>query len=267
MFLPMSHFATPAVRRIGTLTGLAALAAALLPAAAAAGRLPKGFAYLRDVAPGIAQDMRYAGTDNFTGQPLPGYDAAECVLRRDVAAGARPRRGRSGARKSWAEGLRLLPPGPRGRSFCALGARIRKSGRRRRDQALLSDAGEAPPVRRRLYRQPFGAFDRQRGRSHAGATTRRARAGLRSARILRPLHGACRRTRARQFHRHGHRLRLLRRQEPHFKRRGHGRAAALARQARRRHAQARLPQLFPRMVALQLRHARAGLRRADRAAS
>jgi zinc D-Ala-D-Ala dipeptidase len=86
MFLPMSHFATPAVRRIGTLTGLAALAAALLPAAAAAGRLPKGFAYLRDVAPRIAQDMRYAGTDNFTGQPLPGYDAAECVLRRDLAA-------------------------------------------------------------------------------------------------------------------------------------------------------------------------------------
>ena len=66
---------------------LAALltAAALLPAAAAAGRLPTGFVYLRDVAPGIAQDMRYAGANNFTGRPLPGYDAAECVLRRDVA--------------------------------------------------------------------------------------------------------------------------------------------------------------------------------------
>src|SRR5487761_2199921 len=66
---------------------LAALltAATLLPAAAAAGGLPTGFIYLRDVAPGIAQDMRYAGANNFTGQPLPGYDAAECVLRRDVA--------------------------------------------------------------------------------------------------------------------------------------------------------------------------------------
>jgi D-alanyl-D-alanine dipeptidase len=66
---------------------LAALltAAALLPAAAAAGGLPKGFVYLRDVAPGIAQDMRYAGANNFTGRALPGYDAAECVLRRDVA--------------------------------------------------------------------------------------------------------------------------------------------------------------------------------------
>jgi D-alanyl-D-alanine dipeptidase len=47
--------------------------------------LPKGFVYLRDVDAGIAQDMRYASDDNFTGRPLPGYGAAECVLRRDVA--------------------------------------------------------------------------------------------------------------------------------------------------------------------------------------
>ena len=58
---------------------------ALVPAAAAAASLPRGFGYLRDIAPGIAQDMRYAGFDNFTGRPLPGYGAAECVLRRDVA--------------------------------------------------------------------------------------------------------------------------------------------------------------------------------------
>jgi zinc D-Ala-D-Ala dipeptidase len=60
-------------------------ALALAPAAAMAAGLPKGFVYLRDVAPGIAQDMRYAGFDNFTGRPLPGYGAPECVLRRDVA--------------------------------------------------------------------------------------------------------------------------------------------------------------------------------------
>jgi D-alanyl-D-alanine dipeptidase len=48
--------------------------------------LPPGFVYLRDVDPTIAQDMRYAGPDNFVGRPLPGYDAAECVLRRDAAA-------------------------------------------------------------------------------------------------------------------------------------------------------------------------------------
>ena len=29
--------------------------------------------------------MRYAGANNFTGQPLPGYHAAECILRRPAA--------------------------------------------------------------------------------------------------------------------------------------------------------------------------------------
>ena len=48
--------------------------------------LPAGFAYLRDIDPTIAQDIRYAGSDNFVGRRLPGYEAAECILRRDVAA-------------------------------------------------------------------------------------------------------------------------------------------------------------------------------------
>jgi D-alanyl-D-alanine dipeptidase len=64
---------------------VSAFFAVLLAAPAMAGRLPPGFVYLRDVAPSIAQDMRYASYDNFTGRPLPGYDARECVLRRDVA--------------------------------------------------------------------------------------------------------------------------------------------------------------------------------------
>jgi len=48
-------------------------------------KLPPGFVYLRDVAPTIGQDIRYATSDNFTGAPLPGYGAGECVLRREVA--------------------------------------------------------------------------------------------------------------------------------------------------------------------------------------
>jgi D-alanyl-D-alanine dipeptidase len=47
-------------------------------------RLPD-FVRLRDVDPTIAQDMRYATPNNFTGHPLPGYGAAECLLRRDAA--------------------------------------------------------------------------------------------------------------------------------------------------------------------------------------
>ncbi len=42
--------------------------------------LPAGFVRLRDVAPTILQDMRYAGTFNFTANRVPGYDAATCVL-------------------------------------------------------------------------------------------------------------------------------------------------------------------------------------------
>lgn len=47
--------------------------------------LPGSLVYLRDVAPDILQDMRYAGPDNFTGRPVPGYGAAECILTRPAA--------------------------------------------------------------------------------------------------------------------------------------------------------------------------------------
>jgi zinc D-Ala-D-Ala dipeptidase len=55
----------------------------------AQGALPSGFVYLRDVDPTIVQDIRYAGSDNFVGRPLPGYEAAECILRQEVAAALR----------------------------------------------------------------------------------------------------------------------------------------------------------------------------------
>jgi D-alanyl-D-alanine dipeptidase len=57
----------------------------LVERALAQATLPAGLVYLRDVDPTVAQDMRYAGLNNFVGRPLAGYDAAECVLRRDVA--------------------------------------------------------------------------------------------------------------------------------------------------------------------------------------
>ena len=47
--------------------------------------LPGGFVYLRDVDPSIIQDIRYAGTNNFTGRRLAGYDAPECVVKKQVA--------------------------------------------------------------------------------------------------------------------------------------------------------------------------------------
>jgi D-alanyl-D-alanine dipeptidase len=51
----------------------------------AAENIPSQFAYLREIDPSVLQDVRYAGNDNFTGQPVPGYAAAECILLRSVA--------------------------------------------------------------------------------------------------------------------------------------------------------------------------------------
>jgi D-alanyl-D-alanine dipeptidase len=52
---------------------------------ASAQDLPGSLVYLRAIAPEILQDMRYAGADNFTGRPVPGYGAAECILTRPAA--------------------------------------------------------------------------------------------------------------------------------------------------------------------------------------
>jgi len=65
------------------LAGLAAIAPA------GASELPKDFVYLRDVDPTIQQDMRYASGGNFTGAPVPGYDAPECVLVKPAAEALR----------------------------------------------------------------------------------------------------------------------------------------------------------------------------------
>ncbi|PPD40917.1 MAG: peptidase M15 [Methylocystis sp.] len=56
-----------------------------LAAAPACAAPPPGFARLSDVAPGIAQEMRYAGANNFTGHPVPGYRAPQCWLRAEAA--------------------------------------------------------------------------------------------------------------------------------------------------------------------------------------
>jgi zinc D-Ala-D-Ala dipeptidase len=58
--------------------------AGLAPAAAGAQSLPGGFVYLRDIDPGIIQDIRYATSNNFVGHPLAGYQAGECVVKREV---------------------------------------------------------------------------------------------------------------------------------------------------------------------------------------
>jgi D-alanyl-D-alanine dipeptidase len=51
---------------------------------ATAQKLPADFVYLRDIDSTILQDIRYAGSNNFMGRPIKGYDASECVVKRAV---------------------------------------------------------------------------------------------------------------------------------------------------------------------------------------
>lgn len=46
--------------------------------------MPDDFVFLSDVDPTIRQDLRYAGSDNFTGKPLPGYETGACMVKRAV---------------------------------------------------------------------------------------------------------------------------------------------------------------------------------------
>jgi D-alanyl-D-alanine dipeptidase len=48
-------------------------------------RAPDGFVALRDVAPAVGQDLRYATRRNFTGGVVDGYRDAECLLTRPAA--------------------------------------------------------------------------------------------------------------------------------------------------------------------------------------
>ncbi len=47
--------------------------------------LPRGFVYLKDIAPDIEQDIRYATSDNFVGRPIDGYQAGKCILTQKAA--------------------------------------------------------------------------------------------------------------------------------------------------------------------------------------
>ena len=48
-------------------------------------KLPGNMVYLRHIVPDIAQDIRYAGANNFLGRRVKGYEAAECIVTRRTA--------------------------------------------------------------------------------------------------------------------------------------------------------------------------------------
>lgn len=57
--------------------GCAGAAPAVSPAS---GPQQAGMRDVATLAPGFELDMRYAGSDNFTGRPVPGYEAPRCYL-------------------------------------------------------------------------------------------------------------------------------------------------------------------------------------------
>jgi zinc D-Ala-D-Ala dipeptidase len=57
----------------------------MLAGPSAAQAPPDDFVYLHDIDPTIIQDIRYATANNFMGRPITGYDAGECVVKREVA--------------------------------------------------------------------------------------------------------------------------------------------------------------------------------------
>ena len=47
--------------------------------------LPEGFVYVRDVIPDAIEDIRYAGTHNFTGTVVEGYEAPFAIMTAEAA--------------------------------------------------------------------------------------------------------------------------------------------------------------------------------------
>ena len=74
------------VVRLGAVWVLAAIAPTR---PAGAQDLPRGFVRLADVDASIAREIRYAGSHNFVGRPVAGYEAAECILTRRAAEALR----------------------------------------------------------------------------------------------------------------------------------------------------------------------------------
>jgi len=46
---------------------------------------PDGFVSIKNVMPDIEVELRYAGTNNFVGQPVDGYEANECIITIEAA--------------------------------------------------------------------------------------------------------------------------------------------------------------------------------------
>jgi zinc D-Ala-D-Ala dipeptidase len=63
----------------------AAAATVATCAVAASGQRPAGFVDAATLVPGLVAEIRYAGSHNFTGRPVDGYEAPHCLLAAQAA--------------------------------------------------------------------------------------------------------------------------------------------------------------------------------------
>ncbi len=180
-----------------------AIAVAATASAAVAQTLPGGFVFLRDIDPSIIQDIRYAGANNFVGRRLDGYEAPECVVKREVGlALQRAERELSPQKLS----LKMLD--------------CYRPARAVHDMVLWAQNGRETPAERR-YNPAFSKKDLFRLgyiAEHSGHSTGaavdltlvdlqgRQFSGVRSRQGLCRLHRAGGRPRPRRQRRYGHRL-------------------------------------------------------------
>ena len=175
-------------------------------------------------------------SDNFVGRPLPGYDAGECVLRRDVAAALKHVQADLSAAGLALKVYDCYRPARAGRAM-AHWAQMAKAAAPPND--FIRDWRKTH-CRPRLYNRPIGAFARDRGRSDLDRGIDGAGHGIRSGGRVRTVHGSGCAARSRQQPRHGDGVRLLRRRQPHRQRRRRRRAQAMAHRAGRGHGATRL---------------------------
>jgi D-alanyl-D-alanine dipeptidase len=154
------------------------------PPARTTAKLPEPLVYLRDIDPSVVQDMRYAGQDNFTGAPVPGYDASECILtRRTAEALATVQRHLAGRGLS----LKVYDCFRPVRAVAAF-MRWAGSGGRCSDRTIPSSPSAQPTRYARLHRFALGALTRSHRRSDLGGDTEPRGADLRARANLRRLY-------------------------------------------------------------------------------
>jgi D-alanyl-D-alanine dipeptidase len=227
------------MQNLKRILAVALLGAGLAPAAFAQS-LPGGFVYLRDIDPTIIQDIRYATSNNFVGRPLAGYQAGECVVKREVGLRLKNIQQELAKQKL---SLKMFD--------CYRPARAAM------DMVKWSRNGKETAAERR-YNPAFRKVDLFRLgyiAAYSGHST-----GSALDLTLVDLNGVSRKARAGRQHGHGHRLRLFRREGKHRVSIDHGGTAQMAHHAGGCDAQARLCELFSGVVALfSARRGRRGL--------